>query len=86
MSLLREHSQRAGVDASPVLGEELERVVRLPRVRRPEVRDDRLGRRAPLGQPDLDPVLRSPDGGALVGARRAGMARRTGGSARRAGA
>ncbi len=39
MRLLREHPQRAGVDASPVLGEERECVVGLARVRRAEVRD-----------------------------------------------
>ena len=38
--LLREHPQRACVDAAPLLREELERVVRLARVRRAEVRDD----------------------------------------------
>ena len=77
--LLREHAERPGVDASPLLGEELERVVGLARVRRPEMRDDRLRRRTPLGQPDLDPVLGTPDRGALVRAGRAGVA---GGAAR----
>jgi len=50
--LLGEHAQRRGVDAAAVRDEEAERVVRLPRVRRPEMRDDglRLGR--PLRQAD----------------------------------
>ncbi len=85
MSLLGEHPQRPCVDAAPLLGEELERVMGLPGVRRPEVCDDRLGRRAPLGKPDLDPILGAPDRRALVRARRAGVARRTRGAARRAG-
>ena len=38
--LLREHAQRRRVHAAAGLDEESQRVVRLPRVRRPEVRDD----------------------------------------------
>ena len=45
--LLREHPERPCVDAAPPLREELERVVGLAGVRRPEVRDDRLRRRSP---------------------------------------
>ena len=56
---LREHPQRAGVDAAPLLGQERERVVGLARVRRTEVRDDALGLAAPLGEPDLDGLLGS---------------------------
>ena len=40
--LLREHAQRPCVDARALLRELLQRGVRLPRVRRPEVRDDAL--------------------------------------------
>ena len=48
--LLGEHPQRAGVDAAAALLEDLERVVGLARVRRPEVRDDGLRlRRAAAG-------------------------------------
>ena len=72
--LLREHAERPGVDPSPPVGEELERVVGLARVRRPEMRDDRLRRRTTLGQPDRDPVLGTPDRSALVRAGRAGVA------------
>ena len=43
--LLREHPERARVDARPLLGELPERRVRLPGVRRAEVRDDPLRRR-----------------------------------------
>ena len=69
MGLLREHPQRPRVDAAPVLGEERERVVRLAGVRRPEMRDDGLGRRPPLGEPDLDLSLGALHRGALVRAR-----------------
>ena len=55
--LLREHPQRPGVDAAAALLQDLERVVRLARVRRPEVRDDRLGLRPPLRERDLDRAL-----------------------------
>ena len=50
--LLREHPQRRRVDAAAVLDEEAERVVRLARVRRAEMRDHRLRLGVPLGQPD----------------------------------
>ena len=46
--LLREHPQRRGEDAPAGLGEELERRVRLARVRRAEVGDDRLGLDLPV--------------------------------------
>ena len=84
MGLLGEHPQRPGVDAPAVLGEELEGIVRLAGVRRPEVRDDGLRRCPPLRQPDLDPVLGAPNRGALVGTGRAGMAGRRRRFARRA--
>ena len=45
---LREHPQRRRVDAAPVLDEEAQRVVRLARVRRAEMRNHRLGRGGPL--------------------------------------
>ena len=50
--LLREHAQRRRVHAAAGLDEEAQRVVRLARVRRPQVRDDglRLGRA--VGEPD----------------------------------
>ena len=51
MRLLREHPQRPGVDAAALLGEELERVVGLARVRRAEVGDDGLRLASALGQP-----------------------------------
>ena len=79
MRLLREHSQRPGVDTAPLLGQEGERVVRLAGVRRTEVRDDRLRLGAALRQADRDTVLRPLHCGALVRARRprvAGGARR----------
>ena len=44
MRLLREHPQRAGVDAGALVGQLPQRGVRLPGVRRAEVRDDALGR------------------------------------------
>src|SRR6185436_18529473 len=65
--LLRQHPQRAGVDAAPLLGEECQRVVCLAGVRRPEVRDDALGLSPPLGESDLDPTLGALHGRALVG-------------------
>src|SRR4029079_11109027 len=83
MGLLGEHAERPRVHAAPSLGEELEGVVGLARVRRAEMRDDRLRRRAPLGEPDRDAVLGTPDRGALVCARRTGVARRPRRSARR---
>jgi hypothetical protein len=43
MRLLRQHPQRARVDAAALLGEEAQRVVRLARVRRPEMGHDALG-------------------------------------------
>ena len=53
--LLRQHPQRARVDASSPLDEQLQRLVRLPRVGRPEVRDHRLRLDEPARQlePDL---------------------------------
>src|SRR4029079_18868782 len=65
--LLRQHPQRSGEDAAPVLGEERQRVVGLAGVRRPEVRDDALGLSPPLGESDLDPTLGAPHRRALVG-------------------
>ena len=50
--LLREHPQRRRIDAAAGLDEEAERVVRLARVGRPEVRDDRLRLGRPVRQPD----------------------------------
>ena len=54
MSFLRKHAERRAIDAAAALDEEAQRVVRLPRVRRPEMRDDglRLGRTG--GQPDSE--------------------------------
>ena len=43
-------SERTGIDAAPVLGEEPQRVVRLSRVRRTEVSDNTLGLDTALGQ------------------------------------
>ena len=57
MGLLRQHAQRPCVDAASLLGEERERMVRLPRVRGAEVRDDRLGRRPPPRELETDPPL-----------------------------
>ena len=68
------------------LREEPERVVGLARVRRPEVRDDALGRRPALRQPDRDPVLGALHRGALVGPCGAGVTRRARRAPRRAGA
>ena len=65
--LLREHPQRAGVDAAPLLGEERQCVMRLAGVRRPEVRDDALGLSPPLGESDLDLSLGALHGRAFVG-------------------
>jgi hypothetical protein len=53
MRLLREHAQRRREHAAAAIGEELERGVRLPRVRRPEVGDDGLRLEAPGGEDDL---------------------------------
>ena len=50
--LLREHAQGCCVDAAAAFDQELQRVVGLPGVRRPEVRDDRLRLTRTLGQPD----------------------------------
>ena len=83
MSLLRQHPQRPCVHAGAMLREVGEGIVRLAGVRRPEVRDDRVGRRPPLRQPDLDAILGAPHGGVLVGARRAGVAGRAGRAPRR---
>ena len=85
MGLLREHPQRAGVDASPPLREELERIVRLPGVRRAEVRDDGLGRCPPLGQTDRDAVFGAPHRRALVRAGGPCVPRRARRAARRTG-
>ena len=74
--LLREHPQGPGVDASAVLGEERERIVRLAGVRRAQVGDDRFRRTPSLGQPDLDLALRALHRRALVRPRGAGMAGR----------
>ena len=78
MRLLREHPQRAGVDAAAALLQHLERVVGLAGVRRAEVGDDRLGLDAAGGKRDLDRALGAPDGrvrargaGALVALRAA---------------
>ena len=51
--LLREHPQRRREDAAPGLGQELERRVRLARVRRADVRDDRLRLERPGREDDL---------------------------------
>ncbi len=56
--LLREHPQRPGVDAGALLGQLLQGGVRLPGVRRAEVRDDTLGRRVARRQRDRDALLR----------------------------
>jgi hypothetical protein len=80
--LLREHAERPRVNAAPPLREERQRVMRLTGVRRPEVRDDGLRRRPPLGELDLDPVLGPPHRGALVRAGRAGVPRRARGAPR----
>ena len=53
MRLLGEHPEGRGEDAAAGLGEELERGVRLARVRRPDVGDDRLRLDAPRGEDDL---------------------------------
>ena len=58
MRLLREHPERAGVDAAAVLGEEGEGVVGLARVRRAEVRDDRLGLPPTLARVLTAPIVR----------------------------
>src|SRR5262249_47771537 len=57
MSLLREHAQRAGVHAGPLLGELSQRRMGLPRVRRPQMRDDTLGCQRAGGERDRDPPL-----------------------------
>lgn len=51
--LLSEHPQRRGEDAATGLGEELERGMGLPGVRRAEMRDDALGLGAAGREPDL---------------------------------
>ena len=66
MCFLREHAQRACVDAGALLCELLERGVRLPRVRRPEVGDDPLGLDTPRRQRDGDGALRLAHGLARV--------------------
>ena len=58
--LLGEHPQRACVDTGALLGELPQRGVRLPRVRRAEVRDDALGSDAARRQRDRDALLRRP--------------------------
>jgi hypothetical protein len=50
--LLREHPERRRIDAPPRFDEKAERVVRLARVRRSEVRDHRLRLDTPVRQPD----------------------------------
>ena len=57
MRLLGEHPQRAGIDAAARRGELLQSGVRLPGVRRPEVRDDALGLDYTRREGDLDPAL-----------------------------
>ena len=59
--LLREHPQRARVDAAARLGELLERGVRLPGVGRAEMRHDAVGLVCARGQRDLDAALGLPD-------------------------
>ena len=55
--LLREHPERACVDAGPLLRELAQRRVRLAGVRRPEVRDDALGLDAARRKRDRDAAL-----------------------------
>ena len=73
VSLLREHAQRAGVDARALLRQLLQRGVRLARVRGAEVRDDALRLCSPDGQRDGDAAL-----GLLHGLRRAPATRAIG--------
>ena len=70
--LLGEHPQRRGEDTAAGLGEELERGVGLARVRRTDVRDDRLRLGPPVGKDDLrlgDAKVRFAPGAALAAAR-----------------
>ena len=78
--LLREHPQRAGVDAAPLLGEKRERVVGLARVRRAEVRDDCLRLAPPLREADCDAALGPVHCGTPVGTRGASVASRARGA------
>ena len=61
VGLLRQHPQRPCVDAAAALLQDLECVVRLARVGRPQVRDDGVGRRTPLRERDLDRALGALD-------------------------
>src|SRR5262245_26138083 len=55
--LLREHPQRPGIDARALVRELPQSRMGLPRVRRPEVRDDTLGLDTSRRERDRDPLL-----------------------------